>query len=65
MKKWETQLAVSMAFAPDRPTLAVLERPMPANGGAGMPGAMGRGAGAGGTAGNGRLGLWEFPVVEK
>lgn len=60
LKKWETQLTLTMAFAPDRPTLAVLEKPSPAQAMPGMGGPPG-----GNAAGPARLGLWEFPAVPK
>lgn len=64
LKKWETQLTLNLAFAPDRPTLAILERPSPAQPAPGM--GMGGGGMAGGSGGGqARLGLWEFPTVAK
>ena len=68
IRKWETQLALTLAFAPDRPTLAILERPSNAPGGpmgmaivgpmGGAPAGMMMGGG--GSSGTGRLGLWDF-----
>jgi RNA polymerase sigma factor (sigma-70 family) len=57
IRKWETHLAVTLAFAPDRPTLAILERPATLPGGAPPGMAMSGPADAKGTA---RLGLWDF-----
>lgn len=66
IRKWETQMNVALAFAPDRPTLAILERPANAPGmagmGMGMPGGMMM-MGGGGSAdakSTARLGLWDF-----
>jgi RNA polymerase sigma factor (sigma-70 family) len=65
VKRWETDHHLTLAFAPDRPTLAVLERPQAVRGGpgggmaGGIPGAGMMGAG-GGAAPTGRLGIWDF-----
>jgi RNA polymerase sigma factor (sigma-70 family) len=61
IRKWETHMTVTLAFAPDRPTLAILERSLNGHGSAmgGSGGMMMAGAG-GGSAGSARLGLWDF-----
>jgi RNA polymerase sigma factor (sigma-70 family) len=67
IRKWETQLNVTMAFAPDRPTLAILERPAngPAPALSGLGGATGgmMMGGDGGSSRSARLGLWDFSVA--